>query len=141
MKKSLFYGVVFVNGPWTEYSSLFVMIQSVLVFNFLAQGNYEKTSKKTRRVLAYMSEWTLGAYLISFIFDAVFYTPLRESVPAVVDQLIYFPIIVPAVYIASLLVSGILNVLQRYLGCCIKAVRRKLQYNAKMKEDIALKDK
>lgn len=84
------YGTTFVYGAWTEYYSFITLMQSILVFSLLAQGQYVHIGKTGRRVLARFSSWTLGAYLVSYIFDIHFYTALRLNVPDALTQFSFF---------------------------------------------------
>lgn len=114
------HGVPFINGAWTEYYSFITLVQSALVFNFLARGDYKRIGKRTRRILKRLSEWTLGAYLLSYIFDAQFYTKLCGRVPDAAGQFAYFPMMVAGIYVLSLLASGALSGIQFSICCCWK---------------------
>lgn len=102
-------GVPFLWGIWQDYGSFLILLQTTLLFNLLSQGNYTWLGKKSQNLLAKLSDWCLGAYLVSWIFDAFFYGILNKAALPLMLQLPYFPVIVPAVYIGSLCLSGILN--------------------------------
>lgn len=122
------HGVPFINGAWTEYYSFMTLVQSALVFNFLARGNYHRIGKVTAYILKRLSEWTLGAYLLSYIFDMHFYTILRANVPDATDQFLYFPLIVACVYTLSLLASGVLHAIQQFLWNCLRMLWKALMH-------------
>lgn len=103
------YGDVFVGGEWTEYRSFLVVVQSVLVFSFLNSLSYRRVGSKAAAILSKLSSWTLGAYLCSSIFDDLFYSVLTARVDTVAQRLLYFPLIVLAVYLCSLVLSAVLN--------------------------------
>ena len=103
------YGAAPLYDSWSGHGSLLTVIQTVLVFNFFANLKYNKIGEKGGKFLAYISKLTLGAYLCSWIFDEVFYKILNSNVSDMHKRLDYFIIIVPAVYICSLLLSAVLN--------------------------------
>lgn len=103
------YGAVFVDGPWNEYSSVLVTIQSTLIFNYLSTGDYSSMSQKMCKILSKISVWSLGAYLCSWIFDTAFYKLLMQWEPIMQRRILYFPLIVPCVYVCSILLSAVLN--------------------------------
>lgn len=100
---------LFVEGIWADYESLFITIQSVLVFNILNRLNLSGVGEKTGVVLKKLSSLTLGAYLCSSIFDDFFYKILKNIEPVMERRLLYFPIMVLVVVACSLALSAILN--------------------------------
>ena len=116
------YGTFFVGGEWSDYRSILVVVQSVLVFHFLNGLDYSRVGDKTAAVLGRLSSWTLGAYLCSEIFDGLFYPLITEHVSGMLMRLLYFPLIVPAVYICSLALSAVLNGIY---ALCARLFRRK----------------
>ena len=103
---------VYIWGAWGAYYSIFTVVLSVLVFVFIMNLNYEKIPQKLARFFAKISGVCLGGYLVSWIFDQAFYPILIEKVPFVPDRLESFVIMVPAVYVCSLLLSYILSLVQ-----------------------------
>ncbi len=104
-------GAVPIYYDWSSHGSILTVIQTVLVFNLLANLKYGKIGEKNGKFLAYISKLTLGAYLCSWIFDVIFYKILNNNVPDMHQRLNYFIIIVPAVYICSLALSALLNLI------------------------------
>lgn len=103
------YGKQFVDGSWHAWGSPLVILQTVLFFNLMAQGDYRRLSSGCCAVLAHISELSFGAYLVSGMFDQLFHGILYERQPTIVYRLSYFPIVVLAVFCCSLALSAILN--------------------------------
>lgn len=103
------YNHSFILGPWQDWDSLPTMILSVLVFNYLAQGDYSRLRSGICRLLARMSDLCLGAFLVSWIFDNLFYNMLRQIEPAFAHRFVYYPLIVPLIFLCSLALSQVLN--------------------------------
>lgn len=106
------YGVNYIWGAWGSYYSLFTLITAVLVFVFINNLNYDKFPQKLAFFFSKVSGACLGGYLVSWIFDQAFYPILAEKVPFVPDRLESFVIMVPVVYVCSLLLSYALSKLQ-----------------------------
>ncbi len=106
----------FIWGVWQDWESLPILIQTVLVFDFFTKLDMEKLGNKARLVLAKCSDWSFGAYLVSWIFDTYFYGILKNLEPNVRLRLNYFVIIVPVVFICSLVLSGLINGIYRLPG-------------------------
>ena len=106
----------FVEGSWLGYGSLFVVILSVLVFNLFLVLDYSKLSSRIRLWLGRLSDWSLGAYLLSWVFDDAIYAVLCHFVPTVFARFPFFLLTVPVVYVCSLTASAVLNWVQKQLG-------------------------
>lgn len=119
------HGVVFKSESWNTYRSVPVTLLTVLVFSYLSSGDYSSMSNRFRKVLAKVSEWSLGAYLCSWVFDTAFYPILLQAEPTTVKRILYFPIIVPCVYVCSVLASAILNLLYKQLEKLFTACSKK----------------
>lgn len=103
------YQSTFIWGDWQLWESLPILIQTVLFFSLFTQMDCQHFGDRTRKILAKLSDWCFGAYLVSWIFDQLFYDILNRIQPVIQHRFYYFPLIVPAVFIASLLLSAILN--------------------------------
>lgn len=110
------YSTYFIWGSWCDYESLFNVILTTLVFTLFININYEKISEKLSLCLQKISGLCLGAYLVSWIFDKTFYPILIEKVPETTRSLEYYFLIVPAVFVLSLLLSYIMSKIQLLLG-------------------------
>ena len=102
-------GGKFVTGSWGSYHSLFVAVNATLLFLFLIHKDYSKRPAVYKKALHLVSDLTLGAYLISFIFDKLFYPILAKHVPDVPSKLPWYLLIVPAVFVCSYAASFVLE--------------------------------
>lgn len=105
----------FIFGPWQGHASALVAAQSVLVFQWLVSADYGRLSESAQKRLAVLSDLCLGAYLVSWIFDRVVYYVLNRMVPAITDRLPFYFAAVPVVYVCSLALSAVINILYRVL--------------------------
>lgn len=99
----------FVWGGFQSYSSLFVVILSYLCFVFFMSIDYSKCGECFKKVLAVVSSSTLGAYLISEIFDMIIYSRLNESVAELKYKAVFGLIIVPVIFTLSVIISIMIN--------------------------------
>ena len=66
-------GSIYVWGSWQTYESLFVVIQAVLVFGFFLQLDMSRIGTRGQNFLALVSDLCFSAYLVSSVFDKLFY--------------------------------------------------------------------
>lgn len=106
------YSTTFVEGLWQSWNGLLNVILSTLIFYCLLQLKcINKMPSPIKRSLKYLSDITLGAYLVSYIFDQIFYKTLNSSVPNVIDKLKFYFVIVPFIFLCSMLLSALLNMI------------------------------
>jgi len=103
------YGSQYITGSWNEYYSPFTVILSCLVFRFFQSMDYSKLPRIFRKLFATISEFSFGAYLVSWIFDQAFYPILIDCTPTYFQRFLWFPVIVIAVFISSLSLSAIIT--------------------------------
>ncbi len=125
------YKVYFIWGSWCDYTSFFSVILTTLVFVFFININYESFPKKLSFIFEKISGLCLGGYLLSYIFDSIFYPKLIEKVPIMTDRLGYYFLIVPLVYVSSLTLSYILSKIQLLINIIYKKLAA---LNQKIKE-------
>lgn len=118
------YGGTYISGWWTEYSSLFLVILSVLVFNLLSQLRYDWMGVPVKKVFAWLSDLCLGAYLVSWIFDQQVYGSLTDLVPQSEERLRYFLPSVLTVYLRSLCLSAVILLAYWLLSKAVSLLRR-----------------
>ncbi len=97
---------------WTKYNDWFGymnVITSTLVFVFLAERNTSKFPLWSKKLLARVSDITLGAYLVSYIFDSIVYSWLNMRVKGTIDRIYYFLPTVLIIAVMSLLLSAFLS--------------------------------
>lgn len=118
------YGGVFVHGPWQSWGSILNVTQSVLLFKLLAGIEFKCLAGKPIRILSRISELSLGAFLVSWIFDDLIYTVLTRFQPVTVYQLPWYPVTTFAVFLASLYLAWILDKLYHFLTRTITSLYR-----------------
>lgn len=102
-------GFKFIRGIWTDHSSFLVLLQSVLFFAFFDNLKYNNFPKAASAFFKNISQLCFGGYLISWIFDNYFYKILNTHVEDMPLRLNYFIIIVPVVFICSIILSFVIN--------------------------------
>ena len=100
------YGLNFMPQSWAEISNV---VLSVLIFNLLLNINLTNISNILKKILKNISEAVLGAYLISSIFDDICYKILNSHIHTVGEKLKYYILIVPVVFVCSLIASICIN--------------------------------
>lgn len=120
------YSSTFVWGKWQDYGSLLLLLQATLLFSLFSDLDYSRLSVKWKTVFSTVSEVSLGAYLVSWIFDQIFYSLLNDTVPTMVSRLPWFFVLVPAVFLCSVCLSWILNQIYFF---CKKYVHKKRHQN------------
>lgn len=105
------YNNKFIWEVWNNYSSATIMLLTFLMFNLLLKIKFKYESKIRNNILKILSDACLGAYLISCIFDKIYYNKLKLIIPMVQDRFLYAPIMILAVLCSSILLSIIINII------------------------------
>lgn len=116
------YGSMYIWGSWNNYSSVNTMVITFLTFNLLLNINIKK---ENYNILKKISDACLGAYLISAIFDLIFYDKLNSCVINIKDRFIYAPLVVIVVFICSILLSMIINGIYTYIKLLLNKILNK----------------
>ena len=112
--------IVEVAGEYQDWGAVLNVVQTVLLFVLLTGiKGVNRLPNGIKRIIKYLSDLTLGAYLVSSIFDSVFYPKLNEAVKEVPHKLEYYFVIVPAVLVCSFLLSAVINFIYRILGMIV----------------------
>ena len=120
-------GGKFVWGVWNDWGSLFNVVCAVLVFMLLVHKDGARRPAPYRRAVAVVSDLTLGIYLTSYIFDNLFYPILKQAVPVMPDRLPYYFVIVPLVFLCSMVVSGVIELIWTLFYALVRRCRAKLR--------------
>ena len=107
------FSVKYIWGSWNSYSSLFVMIETFLVFNLLLKINLNNNSIRNN-LLKTLSNACLGAYLISCMYDKIIYDKLEVLIPNVKQRFIYAPVVVLLSFTCSIITSILINTVYKY---------------------------
>ena len=88
------YGSLFTEGPWQRWGAIFNALPAFLLFVLLLNLNYEKVPDRILKLFKMLSPLCLGTYLISEVFDRLFYARIRDiDVPMRLEYLILVPLI------------------------------------------------
>lgn len=109
----------FTWDAWTYFPSIVVAVQAVLTFSLISSLDLGKIPVMGKKLLAQVSNLCLGIYLVSQIFDDALYEQLNLAVEGVGVRLLYFPIMVCAVFLCSLVLSAVMELIYVLLcrGC------------------------
>lgn len=78
------------------------LVTAVLIFVLLLHINIERWPGFVRRAIVSISGISLGLYLVSWIFDQIIYKVyFLPYVPEVNDRWVFYPLVVPAVFLCS----------------------------------------
>ena len=94
----------FDSGTWQNWESLLLMPLGVSVFILLTGLETSGMPSGLRRFLAEAADVSFGAYLLSCVFDKLFYTYLDGKLSGFFARLPYFPVVF-ATFALSLLAS------------------------------------
>lgn len=109
------YGNVFEKGEYVQFYSLENVLLSILVFILINNLNFEKVPKIIKSLIVKTSKLSLGIYLISWIFDKIFYKKLNLEIVKMTDKLYYYIPIVLAVLICSYISSIFINIIADFI--------------------------
>ncbi len=87
---------------WRSFENV---ITTTFFFWWLASLRCRHVPEPVCRITAWISRLSFGTYLVSWIFDSVFYPRLKQAVPEITDRFPYYFLIVPAVFLCSLALS------------------------------------
>ncbi len=96
-------------GKYTDWYALPNVIMTFLSFVFLSGLNLSGIPGKAKGVLKYLSDLSLGAYLMSYIADGLVYERLKVIEPVMKKRLEWFVPVVFAVLVMSLAGSAVIN--------------------------------
>lgn len=110
-------GKIFGWGRLQDYGSITCVVMAVLFFGIFvgnqalnkAIGRHAAVAKCVR----YLSDLTLGAYLMSYIVDTKVYPVLLVRVPVMTHRLEYYFVVVPVVFVCSMLLSAAVNLIYK----------------------------
>ena len=119
------HGDIFVWGAWQSWGALPNVVLAGLIANLFVQIRCEKWPAGLRKSAAMVSNWVLGAYLVSSIFDEVLYDLLNQHVTVMHYRLEWFPVIVLGVAVCSLALSAVLYGIYSVTGAKVMEWLRK----------------
>ena len=108
-------GVIFIWGAWQNWGAFPILILTVLVFVFFVNIKMDVYPRWCKCILKHCSNACLGAYLVSYIFDNMFYAKLNALVTEMPLRLNYYFIMVGSVFICSMTLSMVLSIVYNSL--------------------------
>ena len=103
------------GSQWTQWEDFRNFLTALLVFLLIRGIHTENWNLKLKRFLRYISGLTFGAYLVSWIFDMILYGCAMPRIPSLGIHFEYLFVFVPVIALCSLLLSALLNPLNRLL--------------------------
>ena len=120
------YPTAFVGGPWQTWGSVINVINATLVFGLMLKINDSRIPAALHRPLKLLSDLTFGAYLMSWVFDDLFYTKLCAAVTEMPMRLNWFPLMPLLTFVCALASSFVLNLIYRAgYGIVVKLFAKK----------------
>ena len=126
---------IFNWGKYTDWYALPVTLMALLAFAFISKLKTDKLPKAVKIPLKYLSDISLGAYLLSYIADSFIYTRLNKDVPLIADRFVWFVPVVLLVAVASLTGSAIINLLWSLLAKFAKFIFQKIKNKFTKKQE------
>lgn len=117
------YNTVFEDNDYIKWQGIQPFVMAVLLFVLLSRIKANKLPQWIRFVLWKISDATLGLYLVSYIFDLIAYKKLVDSVPVMTDRFKYFFVVVAFVFLCSLGLSLIINIILKVVSFVTEQIK------------------
>lgn len=116
------------RAEWIDWHTPFVMICSTLLASIILEAQYKRTPHFIIKILTYLSGMTLQIYLVSYIFDKEYYKILKAMIPDMPQRLWSFFIIVPAVFLSSIVLSSVIDLVYRLFGFLYGKIKARFKH-------------
>ena len=116
-------GGVFPGGYCTGWEFPLNAVNAALFASIMLEKKFARIPKGAGRFISYLSGLTLSAFLVSYIFDNEFYVILKQLLPVFPERLWGYFVIVPAVFICSLALAAVIDLIYRLLSRLYKKVK------------------
>ena len=100
-------------GAYSNFEGIEPLILSVLIFLFIKNIKMDMLPCIIKKGIVTISELSFGMYLVSWIFDSILYSKLNNTIALVPHRLEYYIIVVPLVFLASLALSAVLDIINQ----------------------------
>ncbi len=117
----------FAWGPWIDWDSPLVLLSGTLLASLLLDHEYRWLPGGVVKVLAYLSGMSLQIFILSYIFDTEYYPLLKQWVPQMNDRLWAFFLIVPAIFLSSVAVAAVTDLMYRLFGRLYRLIKNKIK--------------
>lgn len=117
------YGMPFSTSNYVYWYGIEPYVMSVLIFLIISKLKLENINVKTKFVLWKVSDLVLGTYLLSFIFDAIYYYEfLNKNTTDFYARFPFMPLMILCVFVSALISSGIINLIAAGIEFCYKKI-------------------
>ena len=117
------YGMPFSTSNYVYWSGIEPYVMSVLIFLIISKLKLENINVKTKFLLWKISDLVLGTYLLSFIFDAIYYYEfLNKNTIDFYARFPFMPLMILCVFVSALISSGIINLIAAGIEFCYKKI-------------------
>lgn len=110
-----FHGSTFKILSFVHWYGFEPYITATLFFALITRIKTDKYSIRTKKFLWKLSDLTYGMYLISYVFDSIFYPILNQKIPEFLDKLPFYFVIVPVIFVCSAIGSAVMNIIASFL--------------------------
>jgi len=131
------FGTKFVSAPYAYFPSALNLLLAVLFFSIVKDIKFRKPGERVARVFALCSDLSLGAYLVSSVFDNFFYENFKKILPAFENRVYYAPLIVLVVFLSSLIASFVLNMTYNAICAVCSGIKNLVTKKRPQKEKAA----
>lgn len=117
------YGSTFTTANYVYWNGIEPYVMSVLIFLIISKLKLENINLKAKFVLWKISDLVLGTYLLSFIFDAIYYYEfLNKNTTDFYARFPFMPLMILCVFVSALISSGIINLIAAGIEFCYKKI-------------------
>ncbi|MBQ7004983.1 MAG: acyltransferase family protein [Clostridia bacterium] len=105
----------FVKGEWQNNASPIIYLLGILVFVFIYNLNIKFKSKWLSKPINIIAELTLGAYLVSCVFDGYIYEEMKRAMFSSTVDFKYLWVTAPLIIVLSLAVAFVINLITKLI--------------------------
>lgn len=117
------YGITYITGLYGYWYGIQPYVLAVLLFILLTRIKGTKIPRFGKVTLWKIANLSLCTYLVSYIFDQIFYPMLNAKVPVMTDRWPYYFIIVPVVFLCSTALSAVIMLVKFAIENVIKDLK------------------
>lgn len=115
----------FIWGSWADFGSFFTAITASCVFMLIKRNiTFNNLSNERKFFLSKVANLTLGGYLVSYIIDTIIYSFFKNRINSDYLGLRYYFIIIPLVFVYSVLLSYLLDFIQKGTNKIYSLIKR-----------------
>lgn len=105
-------GAPFATNNYVYWSGIEPYVMSILLFLIIKNLRLENINVKVKFALWKISDLVLGTYLLSFIFDSIYYYEiLNKNTPDFYTRFAFMPLMMLCVFVSALLSSAVINLI------------------------------